>query len=81
MTHSVHFLIMYNKLSQTCCISSQQANSAIPYASADVKMHSDRGEGGGDDGGPGWLRYASECGRMYVDDSTRKQRLVTLLNL
>jgi len=33
------------------------------------------------DGGPGWLRYASECGRMYVDDSTRKQRLVTLLNL
>jgi len=38
--HSVHFLIMYNKLSQTYCISSQQA---IPYANADAKMHPDRG--------------------------------------
>jgi len=38
--HSVHFLIMYNKLSQTYCISSQQA---IQYANADAKMHPDRG--------------------------------------
>ena len=37
--HSVHVLIMYNKLSQTYCISSQ----AIPYANADAKMHPDRG--------------------------------------
>jgi len=32
MTHSVHFLIVYNELSKTCCISSQQANSVIPHA-------------------------------------------------
>ena len=43
MTHSVRFLIMYNKLSKTCYISSQQTNSAIPYASVDAKMHPDRG--------------------------------------
>ena len=43
MTHSVHFVIMHNKLSQTCCTSSQQANSVIPYASADAKMHPYRG--------------------------------------
>jgi len=48
-THSVHFLITYNILSETCCISSQQANSAIPYASAYAKMHPDGGCG---DGGP-----------------------------
>jgi len=27
MTRTVHFLIVYNELSQTCCISSQQANT------------------------------------------------------
>jgi len=31
--------LLCNKLSKTCCISSQQANSIIPYASADAKMH------------------------------------------
>ena len=50
MTHSVHFLIIFNELSRTCCISSQQANSVIPHASAYAKMHSDWGEAG--DGGP-----------------------------
>ena len=36
---------MYNKLSQTCCISSQQVNTIIWYAVADAKMHPDRGGG------------------------------------
>jgi len=49
MTHSAHFLIVYNELSKTRCISSQQANSLIPYTSADAKIHPDRGLG---DGGP-----------------------------
>ena len=49
MTHSVHFLIVYNELCKTRCISSQQANSLIPYTSADTKIHPDRGPG---DGGP-----------------------------
>jgi len=47
-----HFLIMYNELSRTCCISSQHANSVIPYASVDVTMQPDRRVGWvGDDGG------------------------------
>jgi len=52
MTHTVHFLVVYNKLSRTCCISSQQAKSAIPHAGADAEMHPDRGGGGAGDGGP-----------------------------
>jgi len=27
MTRTVHFLIVYNKLSKTCCVSSKQANT------------------------------------------------------
>jgi len=50
MMHSVHFLIMYNKLSKTCCVSSQQANSVIQHDGADVKMHPD--PGAPDDRGP-----------------------------
>jgi len=34
---------MYNKLSKTCCVSSQQANSVIQHDGADVKMHPDPG--------------------------------------
>ena len=43
MTHSVHFLVVYNKLRRTRCISSKQENSAVPYARADSIMHPDRG--------------------------------------
>jgi len=50
MTHSVHFLIVYNKLSKTCCITWRNAG-VIPYASAGAKMHPD-GERGPGDGGP-----------------------------
>jgi len=50
MTHSVQCLIMQNELSETRCISSQQrANSVIPHASADAKMHRPGGAPG--DGG------------------------------
>ena len=46
MARSVHFLIVYKKVSKTCCVSShQQANSVILYASADVKIHPGRGGG------------------------------------
>ena len=50
MTHSVRFLSVYNKLSETCCVISQQANSVTQYASVDDKMHPDQGTP--DDGGP-----------------------------
>jgi len=45
--------MMYNKLNHAYCISSQQANSVIPHASADDKMHPDRG-GLGDVGPVPW---------------------------
>jgi len=67
MTHSVLFLIVYNKLSKTSYISSQQANSVIPYASADAKMHPDRGA----------LATVAQwyCGYTYVS-SSRSRRIV-----
>jgi len=40
----VHFLVTYNKLSETCCKSSrttgEQRRNALPYA--DAEMHPDR---------------------------------------
>jgi len=64
MTCSVHFLIVYNKLSKTSYISSQQANSIIPYASDNAKMHPDLG-------GHAMAQLALWLIRLLVDSCVR----------
>jgi len=48
MTRTVHFLIVYNKLSKTCCVSSKQANTVRQRRC----QNAPKPRGGAGDGGP-----------------------------